>query len=319
MGKIDWQHPPTSARRLYAWEANVTAIQGGKEPWHKWQPYTHRRQTAQEIDSLFQWPTVAYGVISGPGGWRIVDFDKCPTLDPVASFLSALDLSPSYPWIWRSGSANGFGVAVLCHQEPPEGTLPKRKDGQPKGVIWAHPTERTFDHLELRWKECQTLLPESQHPTGPGYRWLDTPPTAPPAAFEWGQVWTAVQSVAKPERRPIQSRQEEQRREHQPRAGGNRGTVDQVKERINLLNLALSYYPGETVKEDGETRILGHGGLLIDGDLWYCFADEVGGDCYELIGQHLYSSGWNRHNPIMFRTALNTAARFAGVELEAQR
>ena len=40
-----------------------------------------------------------------------------------------------------------------------------------------------FDHLELRWRECQTVLPPSKHPTGPGYKWLNGEPTEPPATM----------------------------------------------------------------------------------------------------------------------------------------
>ena len=52
-----------------------------------------------------------------------------------------------------------------------------------------------FDHLELRWRECQTVLPPSKHPTGPGYQWMNGQPTEPPATVTAARILAAFQAV----------------------------------------------------------------------------------------------------------------------------
>jgi hypothetical protein len=52
-----------------------------------------------------------------------------------------------------------------------------------------------FDHLELRWERCQSLLPPSTHPEGPGYVWVNGEPTEPPTTVTPWAIIGAFQAV----------------------------------------------------------------------------------------------------------------------------
>ena len=75
------------------------------------------------------------GAIMGIGGLHCFDFDKCPDYGPVATVLQSLGLPDSYSWLWRSGSGNGYGVAVLCFDDLPSGVL--STNGKGPGVFSA--------------------------------------------------------------------------------------------------------------------------------------------------------------------------------------
>ena len=137
------------------------------------------------------------------GGLRVFDFDECGDFGPPASVLRALGLADSYPWLYRSGSGNGWGLAVLCSEAIPAGVLSTNGDGP--GVFEAK--GNGFDHLELRWRDCQNVLPPSKHPTGPGYQWQNGAPATPPAAVTAAQIVAAFQAVTlRPQPAPAPSR-----------------------------------------------------------------------------------------------------------------
>lgn len=137
-----------------------------------------------------------------------------------------------------------------------------------------------------------------------------------------GHVLAAFFAVAvlKPSEPKIAATSKPKRQESTARPASDREAIDEIKRRFDLLAFARKHWPGETQKErNGEIRILGHGGLLIDEeqDLWSCFRDEVGGDAIELIGYHLYGERFDHDDGTMFRAALVEGARETGVELPA--
>ena len=190
----------TSAHRLNRLGFNVTAIrEGAKAPAHKWECWQDTRQTVDDVNGFPWLGAGGIGAIMGIGGLHVFDFDKCPDYGPVATVLQGLGLADSYPWLWRSGSGNGYGVAVLCFEDLPSGVL--STNGKGPGVFSAPGIG--FDHLELRWQECQTLLPPSKHPSGPGYAWLNKQPDEPPATVAVSQILAAFSAVTvRPEPRP---------------------------------------------------------------------------------------------------------------------
>lgn len=105
-----------------------------------------------------------------------------------------------------------------------------------------------------------------------------------------------------------------------PKSGADRDAIETIKQRFDLLVYARQHWPGKTRTErNRETRILGHGGLLINTDkgIWNCRQEEIGGDCIDLVGYRLYEDRWNRTDGVMFRAALEEAARETGVALPA--
>ena len=182
----------TAAHRLNRMGFNVTAIrEGAKSPAHKWECWQDTRQTVDDVNGFPWLGAGGIGAIMGIGGLHVFDFDKCPDYGQVATVLQSLGLPDPYSWLWRSGSGNGYGVAVLCFDDIPSGVL--STNGKGPGVFSAPGSG--FDHLELRWRECQTVLPPSKHPTGPGYVWLNGQPTEPPATVTAARILAAFQAV----------------------------------------------------------------------------------------------------------------------------
>ncbi len=190
----------TLAERLHGWGANVTAIRAGsKKPAHKWKHWQTTRQTAGELAGLPWHKAAAVAVIDGVGGWRDFDFDDCPTFGPVALTLAELGLPADYPWTIRTG--DGWRVSILCHDDLPAKLL-TAKDGDPGVFTFAPQRAGDFDHLELRWRDCQTIL-AGQHPSGRAYTFAHGAPSGPPATVPLGRVLRAALAVGKlPEHAP---------------------------------------------------------------------------------------------------------------------
>jgi hypothetical protein len=72
---------------------------------------------------------------------------------------------------------------------------------------------------------------------------------------------------------------------------------------------------GEAVKDKGEIRILGNGGLMIDEakGRWYNFTDEMGGDVIDLFGWSEYGTAWSRYNRRQFSEIIEKMKALAGV------
>jgi hypothetical protein len=321
----NWQNAAAAAATLHGWGANVLLVshhQQDKKPLHRWKPYQTQRQSRDDLAEILEvarrvlkkagLPSIpAYGVINGPGGWRTVDFDKSDAA-PLAEFLDMAGLPPGYPWVSQSGSRKGYGVVFICQDEP--------EPALPVASPWYTPRDsQTFDHIELRWRDGQTILPESLHPSGNRYTWLNGAPSEPPAVLTWPDVQRAVDAIG-----VVKETRVSQKPSQQSYSGPHDRVIDEIKTRLDTLELARRVFRGETQREGEETRILGHGGLHVNvgKGVFNSLRDgEAGvkGDSIDLVGLYLFGWGWNRYNPVMFRNALAQAAREAGVELEAHR
>lgn len=135
--------------------------------------------TREDLKRIFRHddPFDAVGVINGVHEWRCFDFDQCLSSSAVYDLLDMLNLPEDYAWAVESGSHRGFHVWFLCDALPNNHGLPSKRPGA--GVFSGK--GMGFDHLELRWERCQTLIPPSWHGSGNQYRFLHDDPTAPPA------------------------------------------------------------------------------------------------------------------------------------------
>ena len=332
------QTPKSAALQFHGWGANITVMaKASKQPIHKWKRFYDTPQTLKDVEELPWRNAVGVGVLNGLGNWRTFDIDArkkdaqgnlLAVVEPVprdviAAVVTALGLPASYPWVWRSGSGKGWEIAFQCSDDLPAGVL-SAKSKEP-GVFWGVPKDKdnpAFDHIELRWDRCQTIYPPSQHedPTNPGYCWDGVAPDAPPSVVSVGHVLTAFFVVAM--NKPVDASPKPERVKRERTVNDTSKHDDAAKEeirrRFDLVKYAVAKFGGESVKDrNGEVRITGHGGLLIreDDDVWHTFQDEVGGDCFDLAGKHLFDGRWNRRDGRMFMDALKEAAAYTGVTL----
>lgn len=304
-----------TARWLHGLGANVNAIRkGDKAPLNAWKELQARRQTLDELEG-YAWSRAAgLGVLNGPGGWRTFDIDDAPDEAPLRAVLQALGLPDNYGWAWRSGSGMGWEVAFLCPDDLPTGVLTAKKD-EP-GAYWGWPAKEgsyAFHHVELRWQSCQTIYPPSSYTfgkgarkgqAGPGYQWRNgAPPTEPPAVVTVPRVIAAFYVIAPPPPHTLGSIDD--------------ATKDAIRERFDMVAFAQEHWGGDTQHEsNGEVRVLGHGGLLINPDegVWHCFSDNIGGDCFELVAYQRYQTNLKHLNG-KSAEVLKETALYAGVTL----
>jgi P4 family phage/plasmid primase-like protien len=119
----------------------------------------------------------------------------------VQCVLQALVLPVDYPWCGRSRSGAGWHVWLRCTDDLPHDLSAATESRQESGVKVGQPLPAyagQFDHLELRWAHCQTVLPSPDGYTG-------TLPSSPPALVEGAQVVAAFLAIAcpsQPEEKP---------------------------------------------------------------------------------------------------------------------
>lgn len=192
-------------------------------------PAVSARVRREEAARLFGLPwrcALTIGVIDGVGGWRNFDFDDCPsypsmgrTSDPVALVLAELGLPATYSWVIRTGS--GWRVSVRCLDDLPAAILTtKTGAGGGLGVFTFAPKRvGDFDHLELRWRKCQTIL-AGQHPSGRAYSFAHDLPIHPPTAVLLGRVLPATLAVGQLPQHEIQPQEQSTTRHKLPNTPG---------------------------------------------------------------------------------------------------
>jgi hypothetical protein len=326
-----------AALQFHAYGGNITVIHpNSKGPINEWRPLCSRRQTEGEVRRLPWRKAAGVGILNGPSDWRTLDIDpqkrdsqgKRLPLDQITAVpesvlldvMAALGLPADYRWTWRSGSGKGWEIAFICHGEMPPDVL-SAKDKE-SGVFWGLAKDpEAFEHLELRWKDNQTIYPPSayEQPEAPGYRWRGEAPDGPPAVVSIGHVLAAFFAVATPKKAEPKAEPKPKRQEHErTQSTGLTDAIAEIKRRFPLVDYAQRHWPGELQNEpDGQIRICGHGGFLINEEkgVWNRFEGEIGGDAIELVGRKIYDEHWDRTDHTMFFAALEEAARETNVEL----
>ncbi len=323
------QHLITAARQYHAWGANVTAIEAGtKGPAHKWEQWHAQRQEQRDVSGL---PWNGYtcrvatkrhkigdrvtiggvGVINGPGGWHTFDIDANKDTRGAAivvsdavidNLLDALGLPRDYTWVWRGRSKAGWALAFQCNDLLPAGVLPAKKDEA--GAAWGWPAKDSsadWHHMELRYAACQTVYPPSD-----GYEWRHGAPTEAPASVPIHRIIEAFFTLCPPAPHTLGSI--------------DRTTVDQIRSNFDMVEYAVKQFGGEAQPEGRETRVLGHGGLLIDPEkqIWHIFGEKIGGDPIDLVAYSRYRTtarNLNGKSP----EVLKEAAEWAGVLLPERK
>ncbi|MBP1467637.1 DUF3987 domain-containing protein [Candidatus Chloroploca sp. M-50] len=308
--------PLQAALKLHDLGANVTAIpEGKKEPAHKWKKLEAVRMPREAVRTLTKWdspggwyrgeeypPIGTVGIVNGIASWRTIDVDAAKVNDvkqpvPVKvldTLLGALGLPITYPWAGSSRSGKGFHVHVRCEGELPEQIRLAAKKDEP-GVMTLHPAANfagLFDHVELRWERCQTVLPSPMGYEGNGI------PSEPPALVDVDRVVAALLAIAEPAK---PNEVKTARATAKPTAAtakiaapvqqGSHGkitqqTLDAIHSRFDCVAWFTAELNADTDEEpNGDIRILGHTGLIVTKHKtgWYVFGEDRGGSWKDAV------------------------------------
>lgn len=139
----------------------------GEGGWKKWET---EEMTYADID-LLGWNSTTNGIgaISGIKNLRCLDFDSVTDYEIVKQFVMKLGLPSEYVWVVKSGSGKGFHIWFYCDDDS---YLFQILGGEKSYYKLLLKEKELCDHIELRWKNCQTVLPPSFHPSGNKYEYL---------------------------------------------------------------------------------------------------------------------------------------------------
>lgn len=184
---------------------NVLPLRG-KVPSINWKVWQDKSQTKEDIEAMDWKNATGVGVVMGVNNLRCFDLDRVEDPDILETILKELNLPEDYRWVVQSGSGEGFHIYFLCEEPSP---LPvEAGQAKEKGAIERFGSEKAVykfylnqdgvcDHIELRWKDCQTALPPSMHESGGMYNYFHNDPLELPTTVEAEKVAAFVEQYCK--------------------------------------------------------------------------------------------------------------------------
>lgn len=179
---------------------NVLPVRG-KRPNMEWDRWQSEKETLQDIESMDWDNCTGTGLIMGINDLRLIDIDRIEDYDFLEELLKDLGLPEKYPWVVQSGSGEGFHVSIRCkvgddltHPVQIKLDTPLKRGiyemiGGEKAVYkFNMRNENICKHIELRWKDCQTVFPYSRHESGGMYRFYYDEPKEAPVYIEWEKL-----------------------------------------------------------------------------------------------------------------------------------
>jgi hypothetical protein len=266
----------------------------------EWECYQTRCSTADEIARWWvTTPTANIGIVHGIHNYVALDFD-----DDAGLFAAMRAKFPDLfaGRIEQSGSGQGYHLPLFVETLPDLG-WDNGKD-RPKGNK-TYRTDQGSVNIRARW--CQTVAPPSIHPSGNAYRYIQAGAIIPVVDLRLVMAWLGMLD---PKARPVVKRASS--------IVSPSGGMQDIKAYLPALPelFALLGISGEAQREpNGETRISGHGGLLITADetRWYCFSDETGGDAIDAWGWARFGAAWDRHNRGQFSQVIREIREQFGI------
>ena len=273
-----------------------------------WEEYQRRCSTQAEVEGWFG-NGVGYnvGTVHGDvsGNYVLVDIDHdagiykllCNQFPELAESRTT-----------QSGSLEGYHIHVRVEELPDLGHDSRRD--RPKGNrTWK--TNRGSVNLRCRW--CQSVQPPSVHPSGNLYRFIREGEIAEIASLVPVMAW--LDTLAPP---PAERTVKRRSTGGTVTVGGS--LIEAVKAAWPTAITVFDHFGLVTRTQqepDGETRLLGNGGLLVaeDDETWYNFSDEEGGGVLEAWAWCRYGSVAGKKNH--FRAMLLEMAQAAGIDTAA--
>jgi hypothetical protein len=159
---------------------NVLPVRG-KKPTINWDKWQSEKQTKEDVEKM-DWNNITgVGISIGLDDLRLLDLDVVEDCAILEHLLKDLELPEKYPWVVQSGSGQGFHITIRVKDASASLSnrlgdkavykLGMKKDGYCK-------------HIELRWKNCQTVFPPSKHESGGIYNFYYDEPKELPVYVE---------------------------------------------------------------------------------------------------------------------------------------
>lgn len=282
----------------------IPIVERDKRPAIDWIEYHERRSTQDEVLAWFgNGHNYNCGIVHGQVSDNYITFD----IDHDNGIFEAI--RGTFPAlvagrIEQSGSWQGYHIPLKVALLPEFGI---GKNGPKGNRTWHTPQ----GDVNIRARFCQTVAPPSIHPSGNPYRFIQEGGITAVDSLADVMLWldTLCPETVKPLPQP-------KRASAQP-AGDN--LIEAVKKAWGTpLNVFDHFGWTNDVKIDNndEIRLLGHGGLLLtagEPQLWYCFADEIGGGIIEAWGYCRF--GRNFDNRADLRRVLVEMAQSAGIDV----
>ncbi len=164
----------------------------GKRPNIEWDIWQNEKQSLDDIEKMNWNNSTGLGAIMGINDLRLFDLDGVENPEIVTMILTELELPEDYTWVVQSGSGEGFHIYIRCIlptplSPPGRGIFENGEKAVYKFKMKpVSPTESRGEaegyckHIELRWKDCQTALPPSNHESGGLYHFMNQDPKEAP-------------------------------------------------------------------------------------------------------------------------------------------
>jgi len=176
---------------------NILPLQNKVPSAGSWQEWQQKNMSVDDI-CAFNWQNNnGIGSLSGINHLRCLDFDHAVDVSVVKDFLRGLGLPSEYKWTVVSGSGKGYHIWFYCYDDS---ELFKILGGDKSYYKLLLRSGSRCDHIELRWKNCQTALPPSLHPSGNKYKFLfykHDVPDSPPSRIPCGRLISTLTTYCK--------------------------------------------------------------------------------------------------------------------------
>ena len=265
-----------------------------------WEEYQTRCSTSAEIKAWWACtPTANIGIVSGVNNFAMIDLDHD---SGIYSTMKAKFPQLFSGRIEQSGSGAGYHVPLFVSTLPDLGY--DNSKNRPKGnKTWKTKTGNV--NIRARW--CQAVVPPSIHPSGGVYRFIQKGDIVRAPDLTAVIAWL---NEIDPSARIITTK-----RNASATGQSNKLQIKDYFPAVLGAFAQLGYTDKTEPERGGETRIPGHGGLIVDADdlRWYCFSDECGGDVVDAFGWAKFGTQWDRHNRSMFSAVMRAMEQAAGV------
>ena len=132
---------------------NVLPIYGKKPIIEKWEHLKNSRQSLHEIEGYDWKRATGLAVVFGVNSIHSLDIDDVKDESVLTDLMSRLGLPADYEWVERTGG--GFQIFFLNMQD--------QNPIEDKSYVSGDCVDDRCGHFELRWKNCYSVVPPSQH------------------------------------------------------------------------------------------------------------------------------------------------------------